>query len=77
MSVTKYAEVSVGTHNEHEEYAEARGACSMGWDLNWKTLQLRKGANVNIDAKFRVNKTCRSYIAGFVRETDVYLEFGI
>ena len=60
----------MGTHNEHEEYEEARGAYSMGWDLNWREgLQLRKGANINIDAKFRVNETCRSYITGFVRET--------
>lgn len=31
MSVVKHAEVSMGTHNEQEEYGgEARGACSMG-----------------------------------------------
>jgi len=31
MSVVKYAEVSMSTHNEQEEYGgEARGACSLG-----------------------------------------------
>ena len=60
MSVVKYAEVSMSTHNEQEEYGgEARGACSLGWNLIWREgLQLRKGANINIDAEFRVNKTC-------------------
>ena len=79
MSVVKYAEVSMRTHNEQEEYrGKARGACSMGWNLNWREgLQLRKGANTNINAEFRVKH--EGHISQDLSEKhgDVYLEFGI